>query len=555
MKSDIEIADSVKLENIFDIAGKAGIDSSYIQCYGSHKAKVSLSFLEDNAEKEDGNLILVTAINPTPLGEGKTTTSIGLADGLNKIGRKAVLALREPSMGPVFGVKGGATGGGMAQVGPMADINLHFNGDFHAVSSATNLLCALLDNHIYQGNELDIDPNTITLRRVVDMNDRTLRHIITGLGAKKGSVREDGFDITVASEVMAILCLSSSIKELKERLGRIFIGYSRSGKCITARDLKAQGAMAAILKDAMMPNLVQTLEGNPAFIHGGPFANIAHGCNSILATRMALKCGEYAVTEAGFGGDLGAEKFFDIKCRRAGLKPKAVVLVATVRALKLHGGGNIKALGEKDVAMVEKGTANLTRHIRNMKNVFGMNVVVALNHFVTDDSDEIKAVEEACHREGVDMVLSKAWAEGGEGTMELAEKVVEICNKESSLTFPYEENDSLEDKVRKVVSAVYGGSKVTFGPGTRTKLRNAESLGFRSAPICMAKTQYSFSDDPKKLGAPEGFTLTVRDVKLNQGAGFVVVLTGEIMTMPGLPKVPQAEFIDVTDDGKIVGLM
>ncbi|MGN1164573.1 MAG: formate--tetrahydrofolate ligase [Candidatus Ornithospirochaeta sp.] len=555
MKSDIEIADSVELDDIVSIASRAGIDSSFVECYGPHKAKVSLSFLEENKDKEDGNLILVTAINPTPLGEGKTTTSIGLADGLNKIGKKAALALREPSMGPVFGVKGGATGGGMAQVAPMADINLHFNGDFHAVSSATNLLCALLDNHIFQGNDLNIDPNTITLRRVVDMNDRTLRHIITGLGAKKGSVREDGFDITVASEVMAILCLSSSMKELKERLSNIFIGYSKSGECIRAKDLKAQGAMAAILKDAMKPNLVQTLEGTPAFIHGGPFANIAHGCNSILATKMALKCADYAVTEAGFGGDLGAEKFFDIKCRRAGLKPKAVVLVATVRALKLHGGGNIKNLGEKDVDMVEKGCSNLRRHIRNMKDTFGMNVVVALNHFVTDDDDEIRVVGECCRKEGVDMVLSKAWAEGGEGTKELAEKVVELCSRGSSLTYPYEEDDSLEDKVKKVVAKVYGGSKVTFAPGTRTKLRNAESLGFRNAPICMAKTQYSFSDDPKKLGAPEGFTLTVRDVKLNQGAGFVVVLTGEIMTMPGLPKVPQAEFIDVTDDGRIVGLM
>lgn len=555
MRSDIEIADSVELSEIREIAGKAGIQEKYVENYGRYKAKIDLSFLSDNGEKEDGKLILVTAITPTPLGEGKTTTTIGLGDGLRRIGKNAVLALREPSMGPVFGVKGGATGGGMAQVAPMADINLHFNGDFHAIEAANNLLCAMVDNHIFQGNELCIDPSSITIRRAMDMNDRELRHIVVGLGAKNGVVREDGFDITVASEVMAVFCLSSSLMDLKKRLGEIIVGYTYDGKAVNAKDLKAEGAMTAILKDALKPNLVQTLEGTPAFIHGGPFANIAHGCNSVLATKMALKTGDYVVTEAGFGADLGAEKFFDIKCRTAGLNPSAVVLVATVRALKMHGGVKKQDLILPDSQAVAKGVVNLVRHIRNIKEVFSVPLVVALNHFVSDTEEEIREVEKACLSQGVEMIISKAWEQGGEGSRELAEKVVQLSEESSLLTYAYDLEDSIEDKIKKVVSKVYGGMKVTFAPTVRTKIKKAVEIGMGNAPICMAKTQYSFSDDPKKLGAPEGFTLTVRDIRISKGAGFIVVLTGEIMTMPGLPKESQAEKIDVLEDGRIVGLM
>ena len=555
MRSDIEIADSVELSEIREIAEKAGIQEKYVENYGRYKAKIDLSYLSDNVKKEDGKLILVTAITPTPLGEGKTTTTIGLGDGLRRIGKNAVLALREPSMGPVFGVKGGATGGGMAQVAPMADINLHFNGDFHAIEAANNLLCAMVDNHIFQGNELCIDPSSITIRRAMDMNDRELRHIVVGLGAKNGVVREDGFDITVASEVMAVFCLSSSLMDLKKRLGEIIVGYTYDGKAVNAKDLKAEGAMTAILKDALKPNLVQTLEGTPAFIHGGPFANIAHGCNSVLATKMALKTGDYVVTEAGFGADLGAEKFFDIKCRTAGLNPSAVVLVATVRALKMHGGVKKQDLILPDSQAVAKGVVNLVRHIRNIKEVFSVPLVVALNHFVSDTEEEIREVEKACLSQGVEMIISKAWEQGGEGSRELAEKVVQLSEESSLLTYAYDLEDSIEDKIKKVVSKVYGGVKVTFAPTVRTKIKKAVEIGMGNAPICMAKTQYSFSDDPKKLGAPEGFTLTVRDIRISKGAGFIVVLTGEIMTMPGLPKESQAEKIDVLEDGRIVGLM
>lgn len=555
MRSDIEIADSVVLSNIGDIAEKAGIEEKYVENYGRYKAKIDLSYLSDNKEKKDGRLILVTAITPTPLGEGKTTTTIGLGDGLRKIGKKSVLALREPSMGPVFGVKGGATGGGMAQVAPMADINLHFNGDFHAIEGANNLLCAMVDNHIFQGNALNIDPSSISIRRAMDMNDRELRHIVAGLGAKNGVVREDGFDITVASEVMAVFCLSSSLMDLKERLGRIIVGYTYSGEMVTAKDLKAEGAMTAILKDALKPNLVQTLEGTPAFIHGGPFANIAHGCNSILATKMALKTGDYVVTEAGFGGDLGAEKFFDIKCRTASLKPDAVVLVATVRALKMHGGVKKQDLSIPNPEAVAAGCVNLKRHINNIKSVFSLPVVVALNNFITDTEEEVFEVKKRVEEEGVDMVVSKAWEKGGDGSIELAEKVVELTEKPSELSFSYDLSDTIEEKIKKVVTKVYGGAKVTFAQGVKTKIKKAVEIGMGNAPICMAKTQYSFSDDPKKLGAPDLFTLTVRDIRISRGAGFIVVFTGEIMTMPGLPKESQAEKIDVLEDGRIVGLM
>lgn len=555
MRSDIEIADSVVLSNIGDIAEKAGIEEKYVENYGRYKAKIDLSYLSDNKEKKDGRLILVTAITPTPLGEGKTTTTIGLGDGLRKIGKKSVLALREPSMGPVFGVKGGATGGGMAQVAPMADINLHFNGDFHAIEGANNLLCAMVDNHIFQGNALNIDPSSISIRRAMDMNDRELRHIVAGLGAKNGVVREDGFDITVASEVMAVFCLSSSLMDLKERLGRIIVGYTYSGEMVTAKDLKAEGAMTAILKDALKPNLVQTLEGTPAFIHGGPFANIAHGCNSILATKMALKTGDYVVTEAGFGGDLGAEKFFDIKCRTASLKPDAVVLVATVRALKMHGGVKKQDLSIPNPEAVAAGCVNLKRHINNIKSVFSLPVVVALNNFITDTEEEVLKVKKKVEEEGVEMVVSKAWEKGGDGSIELAKKVVELTEKPSELSFSYDLSDTIEEKIKKVVTKVYGGAKVTFAQGVKTKIKKAVEIGMGNAPICMAKTQYSFSDDPKKLGAPDLFTLTVRDIRISRGAGFIVVLTGEIMTMPGLPKESQAEKIDVLEDGRIVGLM
>ena len=556
MLTDIEIAQAVKPLPIGEIAARAGIDQQFVEQYGRTKAKIDLSFLESRKDSPDGNLILVTAITPTPAGEGKTTTTIGLADGLRKIGKRSILALREPSMGPVFGVKGGAAGGGYAQVIPMEEINLHFTGDFHAISAANNLLAAMIDNHIFQGNELGINPTSVVWRRCVDMNDRQLRFVVDGLGgAKNGVPREDGYDITVASEIMAILCLSTSISDLKERLGRIIIGYSYEGNAITAADLKAQGAMTAILKDALKPNLVQSLEGTPAFIHGGPFANIAHGCNSVLATRMALKCGEYIVTEAGFGADLGAEKFMDIKCRITGLRPKAVVVVATVRALKMHGGLKKENLGTEDLIALEKGLPNLLRHVSVMTDVYKIPCVVAINRFPTDTVSELELVERKCRELGVNVVLSEVWGKGGEGGKALAEEIVRLCKKESKLELTYEDSDSIETKISKVVRRIYGGSSVSYAPGVRTKIRKLEAAGFASVPVCMAKTQYSFSDDPKKLCAPTGFTVTVRDVKISAGAGFMVVYTGEIMTMPGLPKVPQATVIDVDESGKITGLM
>ena len=556
MLTDIEIAQAVKPLPIGEIAARAGIDQQFVEQYGRTKAKIDLSFLESRNDSPDGNLILVTAITPTPAGEGKTTTTIGLADGLRKIGKRSILALREPSMGPVFGVKGGAAGGGYAQVIPMEEINLHFTGDFHAISAANNLLAAMIDNHIFQGNELGINPTSIVWRRCVDMNDRQLRFVVDGLGgAKNGVPREDGYDITVASEIMAILCLSTSISDLKERLGRIIIGYSYEGNAITAADLKAQGAMTAILKDALKPNLVQSLEGTPAFIHGGPFANIAHGCNSVLATRMALKCGEYIVTEAGFGADLGAEKFMDIKCRITGLRPKAVVVVATVRALKMHGGLKKENLGTEDLIALEKGLPNLLRHVSVMTDVYKIPCVVAINRFPTDTVSELELVERKCRELGVNVVLSEVWGKGGEGGKALAEEIVRLCKKESKLELTYEDSDSIETKISKVVRRIYGGSSVSYAPGVRTKIRKLEAAGFASVPVCMAKTQYSFSDDPKKLCAPTGFTVTVRDVKISAGAGFMVVYTGEIMTMPGLPKIPQATVIDVDESGKITGLM
>lgn len=556
MLTDIEIAQGVKPLPIMDIAAKAGIDEQFVEQYGRTKAKIDLSFLESRKSSPDGNLILVTAITPTPAGEGKTTTTIGLADGLRKIGKRSILALREPSMGPVFGVKGGAAGGGYAQVIPMEEINLHFTGDFHAISAANNLLAAMIDNHIFQGNELGINPTSVVWRRCVDMNDRQLRFVVDGLGgAKNGVPREDGYDITVASEVMAILCLSTSVSDLKERLGRIIIGYSYEGNAVTAADLKAAGAMTAILKDALKPNLVQSLEGTPAFIHGGPFANIAHGCNSVLATKMALKCGDYICTEAGFGADLGAEKFMDIKCRTTGLRPKAVVVVATVRALKMHGGLKKDSLGSEDLEALDKGLPNLLRHVSVMTDVYKIPCVVAVNRFPTDTEAELELVARRCRELGVNAVLSEVWGKGGEGGIALAEEVVRLCKRESSLELTYEDSDSIETKISKVVRRIYGGSSVSYAPGVRTKIKRLEAAGFASVPVCMAKTQYSFSDDPKKLCAPTGFTVTVRDVKISAGAGFMVVYTGEIMTMPGLPKVPQATVIDVDESGKITGLM
>lgn len=556
MLTDIEIAQGVKPLPIMDIAAKAGIDEQFVEQYGRTKAKIDLSFLESRKSSPDGNLILVTAITPTPAGEGKTTTTIGLADGLRKIGKRSILALREPSMGPVFGVKGGAAGGGYSQVIPMEEINLHFTGDFHAISAANNLLAAMIDNHIFQGNELGINPTSVVWRRCVDMNDRQLRFVVDGLGgAKNGVPREDGYDITVASEVMAILCLSTSVSDLKERLGRIIIGYTYEGNAVTAADLKAAGAMTAILKDALKPNLVQSLEGTPAFIHGGPFANIAHGCNSVLATKMALKCGDYVCTEAGFGADLGAEKFMDIKCRTTGLRPKAVVVVATVRALKMHGGLKKDSLGSEDLEALDKGLPNLLRHVSVMTDVYKIPCVVAVNRFPTDTEAELELVARRCRELGVNAVLSEVWGKGGEGGIALAEEVVRLCKRESSLELTYEDSDSIETKISKVVRRIYGGSSVSYAPGVRTKIKRLEAAGFASVPVCMAKTQYSFSDDPKKLCAPTGFTVTVRDVKISAGAGFMVVYTGEIMTMPGLPKVPQATVIDVDESGKITGLM
>jgi formate--tetrahydrofolate ligase len=556
MLTDIEIAQSVKPLPISEIAARADIPERFVEQYGKSKAKIDLSFLEERKSRADAKLVLVTAITPTPAGEGKTTTTIGLADGLRRLGKKSVLALREPSMGPVFGVKGGAAGGGYSQVVPMEEINLHFTGDFHAIGAANNLLAAMIDNHIFQGNELGIDPKTIVWRRCVDMNDRQLRFVVDGLGgAKNGCPREDGYDITVASEVMAILCLSSSIADLKARLGRIIIGYRYDGTPVTAADLKAQGAMAAILKEALKPNLVQSLEGTPAFIHGGPFANIAHGCNSVLATKMALKCGDYVITEAGFGADLGAEKFMDIKCRTTGLRPSAVVVVATIRALKMHGGLKKDSLGTEDLGALDKGLPNLLRHVSVMTDVYKVPCVVAVNRFPTDTEAELDLVSRRCAELGVNAVLSEVWAKGGEGGKALAKEIVRLCDIPSAVELTYADDDPLETKISKIVTRIYGGSGVSYAAGVKTKIRKLEAMGFTNVPVCMAKTQYSFSDDPKKLCAPEGFTVSVRDVKASAGAGFVVVYTGEIMTMPGLPKVPQATVIDIDDSGKITGLM
>ncbi len=554
MKTDIEIAQSCTMRPITDIAATAGVDGKYLELYGNYKAKVDFSLLRENA-LPDGKLILVTAINPTPAGEGKTTTSVGLADGLRKLGKNAILALREPSLGPVFGVKGGAAGGGYAQVVPMEDINLHFTGDFHAIGAANNLLAAMLDNHIQQGNSLNIDVKQITWKRCVDMNDRQLRHIIDGLGGKmQGVPREDGFDITVASEVMAVLCLSTDILDLKARLGRIIVAYTFDGKPVTAHDLKAEGAMAALLKDALKPNLVQTLEGTPAFIHGGPFANIAHGCNSFTATRMALKLGDYCVTEAGFGADLGAEKFLDIKCRMAGFTPDAVVVVATVRALKHHGGVAKAELNDENLAALEKGLPNLLRHVDNIKNVYGLPCVVAINAFPTDTKAELDLVEAKCRELGVNVALSEVWAKGGEGGKALAEEVVRLCETNGDFRFSYDAASPIEQKLTDIVKNVYRGSGVTLTLAAKKQAAELEALGFGNLPICMAKTQYSFSDDPALLGAPENFTVTVRSLKVCAGAGFIVALTGDIMTMPGLPKAPAAEKIDVDEHGKITGL-
>ena len=555
MKTDIEIAQSVKMKPIVEIAAAAGISDEYLEQYGKYKAKVDLSLL-DKTDRKDGKLVLVTAITPTPAGEGKTTTTIGLADGLKRIGKNVMVALREPSLGPVFGVKGGAAGGGYAQVVPMEDINLHFTGDFHAIGAANNLLAAMLDNHIYQGNSLNIDPRRITWKRCVDMNDRQLRFITDGLGGRvNGTPREDGYDITVASEIMAVFCLSSSIDDLKERLSKIIVGYTYDEKPVTAGDLKAVGAMAALLKDAIKPNLVQTLEGTPAFVHGGPFANIAHGCNSVMATRLAMKLGDYAITEAGFGADLGAEKFLDIKCRMAGLTPSAVVIVATVRALKMHGGLAKTELNIENLEALEKGIPNLLRHVSNIKNVYKLPSVVAVNRFPTDTDAEIDLIIAKCKELGVNVVLSNVWAEGGKGGEELAKEVVRLCEEEKGdFTYSYELDGTIEEKIEAIVKKVYGGKGINILPAAKKQIAQLTALGFDKCPVCMAKTQYSFSDDQTKLGAPENFEVTIKNVKVSAGAGFVVVLTGDIMTMPGLPKVPAAENIDVTSDGKITGL-
>ena len=553
--SDIEIAQQCEMKPITDIAAAAGIDEKYIEQYGKYKAKIDLSLLKEN-NSENGKLILVTAITPTPAGEGKTTTTIGLADGMKRIGKNVAVALREPSLGPVFGIKGGAAGGGYAQVVPMEDINLHFTGDFHAIGAANNLLAAMLDNHIHQGNSLNIDVRRITWKRCVDMNDRQLRFITDGLGGKaNGMPREDGFDITVASEIMAVLCLSSSISDLKERLSRIIVGYTFDDKPVTCGELKAAGAMAALLKDALKPNLVQTLEGTPAFVHGGPFANIAHGCNSVTATKMALKIADYAVTEAGFGADLGAEKFLDIKCRAAGLTPSAVVVVATVRALKMHGGLDKKSLDTENLAALEKGVPNLLRHVSNIKNVYKLPCVVAVNRFPTDTDNEIDFIIKKCKELGVNMVLSTIWADGGKGGEALAREVVRLCEEEKGdFTFSYELDGSIENKIEAVVKKIYGGKGISILPNAKKQIQKLTEMGFSNCPVCIAKTQYSFSDDPTLLGAPEDFTVTVKNVKISAGAGFIVVLTGDIMTMPGLPKVPAAERIDVDESGKISGL-
>jgi len=554
-KSDIDIAKAADIAHINEIAKIAGIDQKYIEQYGNYKAKISNHFLADNAGNPDGKLVLVTAISPTPAGEGKTTTTVGLADGLRKIGKKSVVALREPSLGPVFGVKGGAAGGGYAQVVPMEDINLHFTGDFHAIGAANNLLAAMLDNHIFQGNALGIDTRRITWRRCVDMNDRQLRYVTDGLGGRiNGVPREDGFDITVASEVMAVFCLTKDITDLKQRLAKIIVGYTREEEPVTAGQLKAEGAMAALLKDAIKPNLVQTLERTPALIHGGPFANIAHGCNSIIATRMALKLGDYVVTEGGFGADLGLEKLIDIKCRLAGLHPSAVVVVATVRALKHHGGAAKAVLGDEDLDALEKGLPNLLQHVENVKTVFGLPAVVAINRFPTDTEAELKLIEDRCRALGVNVALSEVWAKGGEGGAALAEEVVRLCEQPNSFGFSYELDLPIEEKLNTIVRRIYRGDGVLLTPDAKKQARTLEKLGFGGLPICMAKTQYSFSDNPALLGAPKGFTVAVRGLKVSAGAGFIVALTGDIMTMPGLPKVPSAEKIDVDAEGDISGL-
>ena len=554
-KSDIEIAQETEMLPITEIAKTAGVDEKYLEQYGKYKAKVDYNILKDMADKPNGKLILVTAINPTPAGEGKTTTTVGLADGMRKIGKKVLVALREPSLGPVFGVKGGAAGGGYAQVVPMEDINLHFTGDFHAIGAANNLLAAMLDNHIYQGNALNIDPRQVVWRRCVDMNDRQLRFVVDGLGGKtNGMPREDGYDITVASEVMAVLCLASDVNDLKARLARLVVAYTRDGKPVTAGDLNAQGAMAALLKDALKPNLVQTLEHTPAFVHGGPFANIAHGCNSVTATKVALKLSDYTITEAGFGADLGAEKFLDIKCRMAGLKPSCVVLVATVRALKYNGGVPKAETGNENLEALEKGLPNLLRHVENITQVYKLPCVVAINRFPQDTEAELALVEKKCKELGVNVALSEVWGKGGEGGIALANEVVRLCEQPNDFTFSYDLDLSIKEKIEAIVKKIYHGDGVTFTANAEKQIKTLTELGYDKMPICMAKTQYSFSDDPTKLGAPKGFTVTVRNVKVSAGAGFLVALTGEIMTMPGLPKVPAAERIDVDENGKISGL-
>ncbi len=554
-KSDIEIAQETEMLHIREIAKIAGVDEKYLEQYGNYKAKVDYNILKDMADKPNGKLVLVTAINPTPAGEGKTTTTVGLADGMRKLGKNVMVALREPSLGPVFGVKGGAAGGGYAQVVPMEDINLHFTGDFHAIGAANNLLAAMLDNHIYQGNALGIDPRQITWRRCVDMNDRQLRFVVDGLGGKvNGTPREDGYDITVASEIMAVLCLASDITDLKNRLARLVVGYTYAGKPVTAGDLNAQGAMAALLKDALKPNLVQTLEHTPAFVHGGPFANIAHGCNSVTATKIALKLGDYAITEAGFGADLGAEKFLDIKCRMAGLKPSCVVLVATARALKYNGGVPKAETGKENLEALEKGLPNLLQHVSNITTVYKLPCVVAINRFPTDTEAELKLIEDKCKELGVNVALSEVWGKGGEGGIELAKEVVRLCEQPNDFTFAYELDCSIKEKIEAIAKKIYHADGVNFTANAEKQIKTLTELGYDHMPICMAKTQYSFSDDQTKLGAPRGFTITVRNVKVSAGAGFLVALTGEIMTMPGLPKVPAAERIDVDETGKITGL-
>ncbi|MEF2700583.1 MAG: formate--tetrahydrofolate ligase [Oscillospiraceae bacterium] len=554
MMTDLEIAQSVQMRPITEIAATAGIDEAYLEQYGRYKAKVSSALLRESPRK-NGKLILVTAITPTPAGEGKTTTTVGLADGLRKLGKNAVVALREPSLGPVFGLKGGAAGGGWAQVVPMEDINLHFTGDFHAIGAANNLLCAMVDNHIYQGNALGIDPKSIPLHRCVDMNDRQLRYTVDGIGGRVNGVpREDSWDITVASEVMAVFCLAESVADLKARLGRIIVGYTYDGAPVTASDIKAVGAMTALLRDAISPNLVQTLEGTPAFVHGGPFANIAHGCNSVIATRMALNLGDYAVTEAGFGADLGAEKFLDIKCRTAGLEPDAVVIVATVRALKMHGGKAKTDLGSEDLAALERGLPNLLRHVSNIRDVYGLPSVVAINRFPTDTDAELALVVQKCAELGVKAVESNAWAQGGAGARALAEEVVQLCEQPHTFRFSYALDGSIEEKLEAIATRIYRADGVAFTPAAKKQIAQLTALGFGGLPVCVAKTQYSFSDNPALLGAPEGFTVTVRNVKVSAGAGFLVALTGDIMTMPGLPKRPAAENIDVDETGKIIGL-